>query len=532
MSNDVYNSTLAERLAGLQEISLELVSAKDTSSILKLVTSRAMDLLNCDAGSLYLKEKEESLSFEVALNRSIQFNFERRSIPISKSSIASTVYHTGVSLNIADAYEFCDSDKKLLFDNGFDKSTGYRTKTILAVPLKNSEGKCLGVLQLINRKDNIHRQWPSDNLTAINSMPLFSEEDLRLIESFAAVATTAITNTHLRAEIEQLFESFIRMSVMTIDSRDPGTRGHSERVTQMTLALAKKLSENTAEEFADIHFSENDTKELYYAGLLHDFGKIAVKEATLQKEQKLSEAQRLKLEARIKDFTHAFEKKQCFELLERLVEKKESPTEFDMQRIKQNSDKFSKQLAGYHKFILDISLPTVLAEDKSEYLDQIKDLRFANENGENIRLLDDEEITSLSIKRGCLTPEERLEIESHVTRSYDFLTQIPWHESLKKIPEIAYSHHELLDGTGYPRKLKGDQIPVASRMMTICDIFDALACSDRPYKKALSIEATLKILQSMADAKKIESEFFKVFCEEKIWSVCEIYRDREAQKAA
>ena len=201
-------TSLADRLAGLQEISLELVNAKDTHSILQLVVARAMELLSCDAGSIYLRERGETLSFEVALNKSIIFDFQRKSIPLSRRSLAQTVYLSGQSLNISDAYDHLDTAAAWTFDDSFDRNTGYRTRSILAVPLKSSAGKILGVLQLLNRKERPDLLWPSGDEDQIREMPTFSEEDLRLIESFAAVSASAIDNSRLKASIENLFESF------------------------------------------------------------------------------------------------------------------------------------------------------------------------------------------------------------------------------------------------------------------------------------------------------------------------------------
>ena len=294
----------------------------------------------------------------------------------------------------------------------------------------------------------------------------------------------------------------------------------------MTVALARKVSETPDESCADVEFSEIELKEIYYAGLLHDFGKIAVREATLQKDQKLTEVQRLKIEARVEGFVRSFEHRHFMALLETSRAENRGVSDIEIKKLQNEVAEFRASVQTHHELILNLSKPTVMDDDKSKKLSELTSLRFDDWTEQTLPLLQAEEIQALSIKRGCLTEEERSEIESHVTHSYNFLSQIPWDERFARVPEIAFGHHELLDGTGYPRKLKRDEIPVASRIMTICDIFDALASSDRPYKKALSIVRTLEIIQGMVDQGKIEARFFEVFCDHRIWDACEIYRNQ------
>jgi HD-GYP domain-containing protein (c-di-GMP phosphodiesterase class II) len=126
----------------------------------------------------------------------------------------------------------------------------------------------------------------------------------------------------------------------------------------------------------------------------------------------------------------------------------------------------------------------------------------------------------LSIARGTLGEEERREIESHVTHTYLFLSQIAWTDDLAGVPDIAYAHHEKLDGTGYPRSLREDLIPIQSRMMTVSDIYDALTAMDRPYKKALSPEKAIDILNLEAGQGKLDKRLLKIFVEAEVYKAC------------
>jgi len=168
-------------------------------------------------------------------------------------------------------------------------------------------------------------------------------------------------------------------------------------------------------------------------------------------------------------------------------------------------------------FILRANEPTVLAEGGFERLSDIAAHVYVDPRGEKRPYLTAPEIDALKLPRGSLTAAERLEIESHVTHTFNFLENIPWGRRLGGIPTIAGSHHEKLDGSGYPRGLKGDDIRVESRMMTIADIFDALTASDRPYKKAVPLEKALDIIGFEVKEGKCDSELMRLFVEAKVW---------------
>jgi len=123
----------------------------------------------------------------------------------------------------------------------------------------------------------------------------------------------------------------------------------------------------------------------------------------------------------------------------------------------------------------------------------------------------------LLVRKGSLTEAERVEIQGHVAHTYNFLVRIPWGQTLGDVPEIAGRHHEYLDGSGYPHRAAGDEISIQSRMMTICDIFDALTAADRPYKRAVPVALALKILSMEARDGKIDSGLLDVFTGARIY---------------
>ena len=134
-------------------------------------------------------------------------------------------------------------------------------------------------------------------------------------------------------------------------------------------------------------------------------------------------------------------------------------------------------------------------------------------SGEARPFLNQHEVVKLSIRKGSLTEDERREIESHVTHTYRFLTQIPWTRTLRRVPDIAYGHHEKLTGEGYPRNLKEKEIALPTRIMTISDIYDALTASDRPYKRAVPKEKAYEILGDEAKRGELDQDLLRVFIE-------------------
>lgn len=508
---------VSQRLAALQDISTKLMHPKsDGQNLLKDILEKSLSLLVCDAGSLYLKNANGNLVFEVSLNRSIDFQFERHELDYPNRGLAAYVQATGQSLNISDVYEI-PSNQDFEFDSSFDKKTGYRTRSVLAQPLMTTKGEVLGVLQLINRKWKSDETWPSEDLEKISRMPDFSQEDSQLLLSFAAVASSSIENANLYKNIEALFEGFVVASVSAIESRDLATRGHSDRVALLTVDLAEKVSFCQDNEIKDIQYSTMQLSEIRYAALLHDFGKIGVPEEVLNKEEKLSIFQKAAIRSRFNEFKQTAEIKTLREVIRSCMQNNRVPTPLEMKRIEKNILDFGTNIEDMWEKILDLNRPTVLSEDRSKILVDLEHIHCEDCRGNVKPLLEPEEVKNLSIFKGSLSIEERRSIEQHVTFTYEFLKRIPWTQDLGHVPDIAYGHHEMLNGSGYPRGISADQIPSQTRIMTICDIFDALVANDRPYKPALPLERALSILEMEAKAGKIDPRFLKVFIEAKVY---------------
>ncbi|MGO9309160.1 MAG: HD domain-containing phosphohydrolase [Spirochaetia bacterium] len=504
----------------LLQVGIQLSAERDNDKLLDYILQQIRHIARADAGTLYLLKvdeatKEQKLLFKITQNDSNPRDYSEFFMPLSKKTVSGYVAMTGTVLNLEDAYEI-PADKEYGFNVSYDKSTGYRSKSMLTVPMQDHKGEILGVIQLINCKVDRASLLKTPEDVEACVIP-FSKDIEPMVLSLASQAAVSLENNLLYQEIETLFEGFVKASVQAIESRDPTTSGHSNRVAFYTVNLAKVVDRVTDGAYADAHFTAEHLKEIRYASLLHDFGKVGVREHVLVKAKKLypDKLDLLKLRFRYirKSMLHAFLRER-FELL--LEEGKDAyasrKTELDRRE--------AEYLAEIEKFLQNIitaNEPSVLAEDPARILGEIRGKTFEEPDGEPVPFLTDDEYFKLSIKKGSLDESERKEIESHVTHTFRFLTTIPWTKEMRNIPTIAYGHHEKLDGDGYPRGIHSPEIPVQTRMMTVSDIYDALTASDRPYKRAVPAQKALDILSAEVKEKKLDADLVKIFIEAKIW---------------
>jgi hypothetical protein len=323
----------------------------------------------------------------------------------------------------------------------------------------------------------------------------------------------AYENSQLYRDIENLFDGFVNASVKAIEQRDPTTSGHSQRVCEMTLALAEAVDREPQGPYADLRFSREQMKELRYAALLHDFGKVGVREEVLVKAKKLYPLQFSRLLDRFDYIRRDVEARIAEQKVELLLgrSRKEAETRARLQALDGEASRVLGELNRYVEFVTRVNEPTILPSSEFELLAEISQKSYRDPRGAERPYLTSEEVRHLSIPRGRLDATERRQIESHVTHSFNFLAQIPWTPEYRGIPEIARAHHEKLNGRGYPDGLTSAEIPVQAKMMTICDIFDALSSSDRPYKRAVPTDRALEILKLCVRDEEIDAELFRLF---------------------
>ncbi len=511
-------------LADLARVGAALGTERDLPSLLDMILAQARRITASDAGSVYLVESPpdepsgRQLRFVLAHNDTIpSLPFREFTMPVDRTSLAGYAAATDTVLDIPDVYRLEEGERYRL-NTSFDERFGYRTRSMLVIPLKTHRHEIVGVLQLINRKRDRSAMLRSIADVDREVVP-YDRRAVELATALAAQAGVAIENARLYESIERLFEGFVTASVTAIESRDPTTSGHSSRVATLTVSLAEALERGGTGPYRGRRFTREQIRELRYAALLHDFGKVGVREEVLVKGKKLYPAELERIRQRLGRLEQAeqlaFERGRADHLLANGRE----GYEVALGMLERRRDERLGQLRRLLVAVEAANEPTLLPEERAEELARLAAESYRAPDGTERPVLRCEELASLRVAKGTLSERERREIEAHVTHSYRFLSQIPWTPELRNVPEIAFGHHEKLNGLGYPRGLTAERIPVQVRMMTITDIYDALTATDRPYKKAVAPERALDILRREADAGELDRDLLATFVEAEVFRV-------------
>jgi HD-GYP domain-containing protein (c-di-GMP phosphodiesterase class II) len=526
-------------LGELMQIARAMTTVRDVDQLLGVILEKCRFVTGADAGSIYIvlsnasstsNEADASLCFKLTQNDSVRFDSREFVVPISERSIAGSVALGKRPLNIPDVYAHVldpardpDGAPTFQFDPSFDRRTGYITRSILAMPLVSQKGEVIGVIQLINKKRDPSRPLASKK-DVDEQVIAFDGRSEELLGMVAAQAGASLETAMLYEEIRKLFEGFVGASVEAIESRDPTTSGHSRRVADLTTALARVVDRERTGPYAGVSFSADDLRELEYASVLHDFGKIGVREKVLVKAKKLYPERLELVRARFDYVARSIEADVLVRRM-RVLEGGPAGRSPDGPEALAALATLDEQLASRltaleaaWTSVCSANEPTVMTGGDFARIEGIARETFVDLRGQVRRLLDEEELGSLSVPRGSLTPGELDEIRSHVTHTFRFLSRIPWGKSLRRVPLIAAAHHERLDGRGYPGRLLADEIPVQSKMMSVADIYDALTASDRPYKKAMPVERALGVLDLNVKDGHLDAELVRLFIDARVWS--------------
>ncbi|MBF0632839.1 MAG: GAF domain-containing protein [Magnetococcales bacterium] len=513
--HDVAN--LLARVDKLNQLGIALSSERDTHRLLENILLGAKDLTNADAGTMYTKTAENTLKFEIIRTDSLKIamggttgvSIPYPALPLYKDGqpnlqmIAAAAALRDCTINIPDAYEAEGFD--FSGTRKFDQMTGYRSKSFLTVPLKNHENEIIGVLQLINAKDF--------NTGAIKS---FSAADQQLAESLASQAAISMTNQRLIENLKNLFEAFIQAIANAIDDKSPYTGGHCERVPVLSDMLARAAARSNVGDLKDYNPTEEDFYELRIAAWMHDCGKVVTPEYVVDKATKLET---------IHDRIHTVDAR--FEVL-----KRDAEIEFLKQKIaalqqgdpggiaalEETLQQNLAQIKSDQAFVRECNIGgEFMSPERQNRIKAIGMRQWVNGVGEQVNFLTDNEIENLNIPKGTLTSEERQVINHHVVATKNMLKKLPFPKHLSRVPEMAGSHHEMMNGKGYPDGLTRDQMSIGARIMAIADVFEALTANDRPYKPAKTLSESLKILGFMKKDQHVDPDLFKVFIDEKVY---------------
>jgi HD-GYP domain-containing protein (c-di-GMP phosphodiesterase class II) len=528
-AGELMSERYRHELDELNAIGRALSSQRDLDKLLSLILEKCRSVTGADAGSVYVVEgtddhiSKRTLRFKISQNESVKLDFTEFTLPVSEKSIVGRCVLSREVINIPDMYKLDvpgtgNNPWGFKHNRDFDARNRYQTRSMLTVPMIDAADQVIGVVQLINKK-----RRPETLLTSAEEFERnvisFDTRSSDLAATLASQAGISLENAMLYDDIRQLFEGFVRASVTAIEQRDPTTSGHSQRVADLTVGLAKVTDRIDHGPFADYSLAYDDVKQIEYAALLHDFGKVGVRENVLVKAKKLYESDRELLLSRFDYIKKALEAEFAHKKLRYLLESTREEALMRLEFVDAEYAARLKEIDDYITFILKSNEPTVLEQGGFERLADIARRTYRDPRGEEQPYLRPHEVETLQILRGSLTVEERIEIESHVSYTYNFLKTIPWGRHFKDIPEIAGAHHEKLDGTGYPRRLVGEAIPAPARMMTISDIYDALTASDRPYKRAVPTEKALDIIGSEVKSGKLDAELYRIFVEAKVYQI-------------
>lgn len=459
------------------ELGIALSAEKDSATLFSMILNEAMDLTNSDAGTIYTLENGV-LNFHYMITRSknVDKSAERGEIeippvPLGRSHVCACCALDKQLINIADVYlnktyDFSGAQK-------YDEFNEYRTRSMLVVPMLDETDDCIGVLQLINTtEDGKDRDYDNDD-----------ENVIRALASFAAIS---LNNRLLSEEVNDLLHSFVTVMVGAIDTRSPYNANH----TKSMVKYGEKFLEWVDNNECDFSIRDKDKDPFIMSIWLHDIGKLLIPLEVMDKATRLGEKKK-DIENRI--------------IIAILMEK-----------LAKNPDKI-KVLEDARDFIFDINEVGFLPQEKLDKVAQIAQIKCLDENENEISLLTDDEVKALTIVRGSLTEDERHIMESHVDYTKKMLSGMKFSGRYKNVSAIASSHHELIDGTGYPLHKKSEEIRKETRLLTILDIYDALTAEDRPYKPPLPVEKAFAILEDMAANGKIDGEILRLFKESKAW---------------
>jgi HD-GYP domain-containing protein (c-di-GMP phosphodiesterase class II) len=505
-------------LGELIEIARALTTEREIDKLLNLILEKARFICGADAGSMYVVDGDDpvlarrQLHFKLSQNDSVSFDSREFAMPISTRSMAGYVALEQKTLRIDDVYDM-PAGSPFGFDRSFDQKVGYRTRSMLVTPLITSKGEVIGVLQLINKKREPKQRLLSADDFERGVVP-FDERSEQLVATLAAQAGIALENAILYQEIRKIFEGFVKASVDAIEARDPTTSGHSRRVADLTVNLAAAVERTDTGPYRDVRWQREDLREIEYASVLHDFGKIGVREHVLVKAKKLFPHEVTLIEQRFEFVIRTLE----FEIVQRKMQAmSRGASSAELAALDGELSEKRAEIEEAWQIVAQANEPSLLAAGNFQRIEELGRRAYARLSGEMATLLSADEVKSLSVMRGSLTAEEFDEIRSHVSHTYRFLSQIPWGKTFSRVAIIAGSHHERLNGTGYPNRLRAEEIPLQSKMMSISDIFDALTASDRPYKRAVPVQKALDILGFEVKDNHVDGELVRIFTEAKVW---------------
>lgn len=498
-----------------KDLLIELSCEPNTRALIERILHEAKILTNADGGTLYLLKDDlqaPRLEFALVLNDTLNINMGGSNgnavtlppVPLyledgsnNHNNVATCAALQRRVINIEDAY--CNSEFDFSGTRAFDQQTGYQSRSFLAVPLLNHENDVVGVLQLINSREN-----NSDNVVA------FSERTESLVAALASYAAIALTNLILVQELKNLLDAFIRCIAQAIDAKSRHTSAHCQKVPVLMEMIAQAANDDKTV-FHDFNLNDDEWYELRVAAWLHDCGKLSTPDSVLDKATKLHLMQD-GIETINVRFSSLLQQKRA-DFYQAIAE---NPA--GRENIQKTFDSEIEKLEADRQFINTANKGgEFMAPEAKSRVHEIAAIQWLDAEGNSQQLLTEREVYNLCIERGTLTSEERSAINNHMSVTINMLESLPFPKKLRRVPEYAGGHHEKMDGSGFPRGLRREQMSLPARMMSIADIFEALTARDRPYKPPMKISQALSILKRMRQENHIDPDLFDLFVRSRVW---------------
>lgn len=499
----------AQQLKSLLSIAQALSAETSVDDLMVMILEQAMAFSHADAGTLYrISDDQQSLLFEVVINRTL--NIRKARTDKVKEWESLPLYLENGSPNTKMVAALCALNKKPInleniydsphFDfsgaKEFDQKTGYESRSMLVIPLLDREQKLLGVLQLINKQD-----------VAGHTVP-FREKDLQNALALASQAAISLANSLLIQEMERLFESFIATIAKVTDEKCTFTGNHVRQVSELAMIIAEAIDRDRTT-YPEVHYDAEELQTIKMAALLHDVGKIATPEFVMQKASKLEKVcDRIEM---IGDRIEVLKRDQTIQHLRQALQEAIGKEQYT--KMEQAWSESPQQLDDDYQFLKRINTGNdLLTDEELEHIQRLAELRY-DKAGQPSPLLQEDEVLNLSIRSGTLNSMEREKIMDHARISLEILQTLPFPDKYSRIIDIAANHHEKLDGSGYPRGLKAEQLTLEDRILILADLYEALSAQDRPYKEPHSLSEIFRILSSMSQAGLIDATLLKFFIE-------------------
>ena len=503
-----FSAKQIRQIRKLTQIGRALSAERNIERLLEMIVEEAREFTDADGGTLYIMSDDETeLQFAIVQTETLRVRMGGtggkitwKPVRLKKpdgspnhENVSAHVALTGNTVNIPDVYTAGGFDFR--GTKKFDTQTGYRSKSMLVVPMKNHENDIIGVLQLLNARNEERSEVIS-----------FSAECQEMTESLASQAAVALSNNRLIHNLEVLIESFIRAIATAIDEKSPYTGGHVRRVADLTMTIARKINDATDGPYADVRFSDDQMKELQTAAWLHDVGKVTTPECVVDKATKLAT-----IFDRIELLRLRFEVCGLQARLRRLNK------DADLESMAaDNDDGMEPILREEFHFLSEANRGSERMSD--EMMERVRTIagRTWKLDGKMEPLLSPDEILNLNIRQGTLSAKERDIIQNHAAMTYKILSQLPFPKKMKHVPDYAAAHHEALNGRGYPRGLDATRLPLQPRILALADVFEALTAKDRPYREGKTLPDALHILTMMVKDGHIDPDLFALFQKEEI----------------